>query len=651
MNDTAGGAAAETPAWIEELQNSLRFHSQYVLSGNIRDCFLFPDASSVSDVDMMTALWDTLAPQGCTWMVSYDRVDGLVLRHRSDDAVLPPSLKAPPLSGNTDRSKTVDQDNTTMRRWLRATQVPEERQTSGVLVMDFASRLAQPLEGPSAENELTALFQLAEKMSFQARQAHARESDGLALPYSPVIWLADNAHDLPDFLRVGNERVRTIMVGLPGRSTRNHIASNLLHGLRLRLGLEEEQAQRFAHQFVLLTEGMKLTSIYQLTDHVLTSTFERADQADVAAGTAPIDPVQEFAAAVRAFRVGATRDPWRDDTVRNSIRSGYEQVSREVKGQEFAVRKTLDILKRSVTGLSGAQAGRSAGRPRGVLFFAGPTGVGKTELAKQITRLLFGDESAYHRFDMSEFAQEHSEARLIGAPPGYVGHDAGGQLVNAVRERPFSVLLFDEIEKAHPRILDKFLQILEDGRLTDGRGDTVYFSESVIIFTSNLGIYKEEVVDGRTVKMPNATAQTAPTRADLEALVLPEIEDYFRYRIQRPELLNRIGKNLLVFDFIREDVAREIMRKMLGNVRQRVMEEHRVELVLDEPAMATLELLCLEEAAVNGGRGIGNALEEALINPLARALFEVLPLHPGSRLRAKSITHANDSWEVDLASD
>src|SRR5690606_1955709 len=115
------------------------------------------------------------------------------------------------------------------------------------------------------------------------------------------------------------------------------------------------------------------------------------------------------------------------------------------------------------------------------------TGVGKTELAKALAEVLFGAEDAYIRFDMSEFSAEHSEARLIGAPPGYVGHSAGGELTNAVRERPFSVLLFDEIEKAHPRILDKFLQILDEGRLTDGSGSTVHFSESLIVFTSNLG--------------------------------------------------------------------------------------------------------------------------------------------------------------------
>ena len=118
--------------------------------------------------------------------------------------------------------------------------------------------------------------------------------------------------------------------------------------------------------------------------------------------------------------------------------------------------------------------------------------MGKTELAKTLTQLIFGDDRAYIRFDMSEFAEEHTGARLLGAPPGYIGYDAGGELTNAVREKPFAVVLFDEIEKAHPRILDKFLQILEDGRLTDGRGETAYFSEAILVFTSNLGIYVQD---------------------------------------------------------------------------------------------------------------------------------------------------------------
>src|SRR5206468_8696984 len=206
-----------------------------------------------------------------------------------------------------------------------------------------------------------------------------------------------------------------------------------------------------------------------------------------------------IADAVRRYKVGVTEDPWRKID-RDKISTASEFVRRRVKGQQHAVVHMLDIVKRAVTGVG---APRRGSRPRGVAFLAGPTGVGKTELAKTITSLLFGDESAYIRFDMSEFSAEHADQRLIGAPPGYVGYDVGGELTNAVREKPFSVVLFDEIEKAHPRILDKFLQVLDDGVLTSGRGDRVYFSETFIIFTSNLGISR---LDAAGERVANVTA-------------------------------------------------------------------------------------------------------------------------------------------------
>jgi ATP-dependent Clp protease ATP-binding subunit ClpA len=268
-------------------------------------------------------------------------------------------------------------------------------------------------------------------------------------------------------------------------------------------------------------------------------------------------------------------------------------------------------------GLSGAQASSTVSRPRGVLFFAGPTGVGKTELAKAISRLVFGDAQACVRFDMSEFSAEHSDARLIGAPPGYVGYDTGGELVNAVRQRPFSVLLFDEIEKAHPRILDKFLQVLEDGRLTDGRGDTVYFSETVIIFTSNLGITREDE-QGRRVENVSSNS----SYVDVERGVRTAIEEYFRFELQRPELLNRIGDNIVVFDFIRNAVAEQIFEKAITSVITRVKETGGIEIVLLSAARRKAFEFCTADLK-DGGRGIGNRLETCFINPLARALFDL----------------------------
>lgn len=168
-------------------------------------------------------------------------------------------------------------------------------------------------------------------------------------------------------------------------------------------------------------------------------------------------------------------------------------LRKRVKGQENAIQKVKNTLIRSFVGMNGILHSIDNSKPKGTLFFAGPTGTGKTELSKSIAEFIFGDEKRIIRFDMSEFNHEHSDQRLIGAPPGYVGYDAGGELTNKVKENPFSVLLFDEIEKAHNKILDKFLQILEDGRLTSSQGEIIDFSQTFIIFTSNIGANKVNV--------------------------------------------------------------------------------------------------------------------------------------------------------------
>jgi ATP-dependent Clp protease ATP-binding subunit ClpA len=324
-----------------------------------------------------------------------------------------------------------------------------------------------------------------------------------------------------------------------------------------------------------------------------------------------------------------TEDPWRKID-RAKITGAEEFVRRRVKGQAHAVTHMLDVVKRAVTGIGQSPRG---GRPRGVAFLAGPTGVGKTELAKTITSLLFGDESAYIRFDMSEFSAEHADQRLIGAPPGYVGYDVGGELTNAIRERPFSVVLFDEIEKAHPRILDKFLQVLDDGVLTSGRGDRVYFSEAFIVFTSNLGIYSDVPAGERVQNVsPSDPFET------VKAKVRVGIERHFKAVLNRPEILNRIGENIIVFDFIRDDVAQQIFDHMidalLGDVRALGFD-----VTITNAARAELRKLCLADLS-NGGRGIRNQVETHLINPLSRALFdggaqpggryEILEVQPGA---------------------
>lgn len=268
-----------------------------------------------------------------------------------------------------------------------------------------------------------------------------------------------------------------------------------------------------------------------------------------------------------------------------------------------------------MTGMSGLQ-GSSHTRPKGVLFFAGPTGTGKTETAKTLAEVIFGDESCCKRFDMSEYGQSHSDQKLLGAPPGYVGYEAGGQLTNAVKNNPFSILLFDEIEKAHPSILDKFLQILEDGRMTDGQGNTVYFSETIIIFTSNLGIY---TIGENGQREANVTEDMP--YSEMSVRVRDAIEDYFKTQLGRPEILNRIGENIVVFDFIRPDVAKLILDSQVNKIITNLSAEKHIELSISEQAIGTLTEQALNNLQ-NGGRGIGNVVENLLINPLSRYLFD-----------------------------
>jgi ATP-dependent Clp protease ATP-binding subunit ClpA len=230
---------------------------------------------------------------------------------------------------------------------------------------------------------------------------------------------------------------------------------------------------------------------------------------------------------------------------------------------------------------------------------------------------------------MSEFSAEHADQRLIGAPPGYIGYDVGGELTNAIREKPFSVVLFDEIEKAHPRILDKFLQVLDDGVLTSGRGDRVYFSEAFIVFTSNLGIYSIGPSGERVLNV----LPTEPFEA-VKRKVRAEIDDHFKRVLNRPEILNRIGENIIVFDFIREDVAEQIFDQMLETLLGDV-KELGFAVSISEASRGALRALCLAELS-NGGRGIRNQVEAHLVNPLSRALFD-RGAQPGERYEISSI--------------
>lgn len=582
----------EKPRWVRDLVRFLPLKSQFVLSGNIRDlqaCEVAPNVITPQSLEL--TLYRTLREVGYSQVIIWNPLIGLQGLQTPDlpagnvDQLLQ-QLGLMPTNGQA--TAGLDLLGSVLERFVSLTGEPI------ALIVDFASQLTVRSDNLSAVEH-----QLFTRALVLSHQAIIRPAGDKRTPFfNTVLWLVEKEGDLPDWLLVNNPKLRHIPVSKPDSMARRALSTALIKGIA---GSQQADAETLAKAetiFVNSTEGMLLLDMNAI------ATLARVEQLTI----------NDIGDAVRRYKVGVTEDPWQKID-REKIRQANEFIYKRVKGQNHAVVHMLDIIKRAITGVG---TNRKGNRPRGVVFLAGPTGVGKTELAKTITSLLFNDESAYIRFDMSEFSSEFADQRLIGAPPGYVGYDVGGELTNAIREKPFSVVLFDEIEKAHPRVMDKFLQILDDGVLTSGRGERVYFSEALIVFTSNLGIYKLAETGER---VPNVSAEDS--FETVQAKVQNEIERHFKFVLNRPEILNRMGENIIVFDFIRPDVAEQIFQQMVDSVVED-LQAQGLALSFTSSALESLKTIALADLS-NGGRGIRNQIEAHLLNPLARELFELNP--------------------------
>ena len=271
-----------------------------------------------------------------------------------------------------------------------------------------------------------------------------------------------------------------------------------------------------------------------------------------------------------------------------------ERLHKRVVGQDEAVRLVGDAIRRSRAGLS------DPNRPYGSFLFLGPTGVGKTELCKALAEFMFDAEDHLIRIDMSEFMEKHSVARLIGAPPGYVGYEEGGYLTEAVRRKPYSVILLDEVEKAHPDVFNVLLQVLDDGRMTDGQGRTVDFKNTVIVMTSNLGSQMIQQMAGDDYGV-------------IKVAVMAEVKNYFR-----PEFINRIDE-VVVFHALDEKHIAGIARIQLGYLEKRLA-QLEMGIVVDDSALAELAQAGFDP--VFGARPLKRAIQQQIENPLAKAILE-----------------------------
>lgn len=272
-----------------------------------------------------------------------------------------------------------------------------------------------------------------------------------------------------------------------------------------------------------------------------------------------------------------------------------DHLRKRVVGQEPALEAVSNAVRLSRSGLN------PQSRPIGSFLFLGPTGVGKTELCKALAEFLFDDENAMVRMDMSEYSERHSVSRLVGAPPGYVGYEDGGQLTEAVRRRPYQLVLLDEFEKAHPQVATILLQVLDDGRLTDGQGRTVDFRNTILVLTANIGA---EIL----AELPEGTPSSAA-----ESAVMEEVRGAFK-----PEFINRID-SMILFNRLGRDSMASVVDVQLGSVRK-LLKEQKLELDISEDAIALLAIEGYSPAY--GARPLRRVIHRLILEPLAKKLLE-----------------------------
>lgn len=608
--------------WHREMDIFYKVKPIMILEGNILDQFQYPTDQSVVDLTRYLKLF--LQDKGYETIVAFNDIEGFY--HPDDDKeVLERFHKLTgcqtPIRNNRIQVPFAGRDLTApvlVQNLLRQNDSPS------AVIMNFASRYITSPENLSKE-ELDSYTNLL-LAGTSAAEVQLEKTGAFAK--NLLFFIVNKTNDIPAWFYLDNPNVKILYVSTPTKEERSILVKGerfktffnrkiydeeiknyqLSDEDRAALSPEEQKAkeeklnmdlEKIQDKFIGMTEGFTFLELNDLRKLCKNEKCHINTMCDV----------------IDLYRYGIRENPWTRQELQETLKTAETKFLKRVKGQDIAITKTMDVVKRAATGMSGLQHS-SHTKPKGILFFAGPTGTGKTETAKTLAEVLFGDENRCIRFDMSEYSQAHSDQKLLGAPPGYVGYEAGGQLTNAVRENPFSILLFDEIEKAHGSIFDKFLQILEDGRMTDGQGKTVYFSESIIIFTSNLGIY-------RTDEFGKKVLNVSPSESyeEVEKKVKEAIEDYFKLDLGRPEILNRIGENIVVFDFIRESTAELILNSQIDKIISKLKTEKNIKLTISEKARDVLKNKAFGNLA-NGGRGIGNVVESILINPVSRYMFD-----------------------------
>lgn len=648
--------------WRSNLSDAVLLDPLVLVHGNTKDVFLVSESEkellpqalqTYAAVPIEAVLGLELERQGCDVVVIYDNLAGIrVLRGAMLDPLakrlVPQASKKASSEGNkppvdeqdalyTDTARKANPED-----WMPSFGSPNDAPQEPLVFLQSVERqlfrdttlrvgvicqfVDRYLPYTDRQDAADRKFSLQiQKAAFAAWNANLE-----AKPGHRLIFVFDTEMQVPQELNTLFPMARSVLVPPPSLEERQRFFA--VHHGRFDTGGETPvNLAKDANQCRLaaqLADGLRMQDLISLVS------LSKAKKL----GLGP----KQLPQLLQVFRFGSKENAW-TNVPASKLKDAETELSKSVKGQPEVIQEVVPVLIRAKLGMTDITSRTVSSKPRGVFFFVGPTGVGKTELTKAIAELVFGTKEQMLRFDMSEYSEQHQQARLIGAPPGYVGFDQGGQLTNAISEKPFSVVLFDEIEKAHPRILDKFLQILDDGRLTDGMGKTVYFTEAIIIFTSNLGTAPrpKRSADGSVKVTPWDQGSEGTTQAytHLRTLEYPELCQHFRKEVRsffvddlgRPEILNRIGEeNVLVFRFLTDEGAKlEIIKQQIKQMNNNLLEHHQVEVRCTK---AFEEMLMKHPRGfdTNGARGVLNLLNRIVMNRLAREL-----LFEGDKCRGK----------------
>lgn len=588
--------------WQKEFKEALKYKSCVILCNNVKDRYLYL-APGTTDVYELLSITDCLVrflKQTFNTIKVYDAVDKITdySPRKSADASPERDTSQGEFAKTTPRQSPVPQESPVDRDLVAiGNELISSENTC--YIFTFADKTL-PLRSSSLDEQ--KLLLRIEKMIQSMK------------PLNRLILLYPFEDQIPPELYKNNPKTKIVNISSPDRGDLKMMFQDYLK-------MEKDEIDRAVN----ISHGLKLLEIEQIITGIGNS------------------DIKKFEEAIRLYKFGEKRDYWQEVTLEKLNKAGkfFLQETTDagrggIQGQDTAIRKVIEVLMNAVADIQ-RRTGGNPSRPKGALFFAGPTGVGKTLTAQKLATFLFGSEDKLIRLDMSEYKDEFQVTRLYGAPPGYVGYESGGTLTTAIKDNPFSVILFDEIEKAHPRIFDIFLQILSDGRLTDSKGETVYFAESIIIFTSNLGTRtKPENEKARLEELRNGLRENEGDLEKAEGIkkqirehFRDSVENFFAYELSRPELFNRIGKdNVLVFDFISSNDAKKMLENYLIDLQTKFNRYSQNEVPSLTLTMDINEItnqlfqMHKDEISEYGGRHVVHLIDVKIRNKVAIAVLQ-----------------------------